>query len=332
MSRNSKLAEALRKNRERSSGQFLPFFKFPSGKTVIRILPASVKDDDGDWFLPVGYHYNVEDKRPITCRYETQWAEDKCPICDMVRELRSDGMNDEAGKIALRRQFIVRAIVRGEEDKGAQMVRLPSTLFQAVGEIIRDEETFGDVLYPGPKGRDIIVVKTGQNLSTEYQANAHPKNVPALPTPEETKTLISAFPSIMELVDVPTFEDVNDILKSRFGYVSAMGDVYEEDDDDGDNDIDSSWKAEDDVPFGGGVETTEEDTPSEPEAEEDDGALNAWMATDSEEEDDGPSVAELAQADQEEGAKVSGLKDDLKKEKTPPKKRRGRTKKPQPVA
>jgi hypothetical protein len=328
MSRNSKLAEALRKNRERSSGQFLPFFKFPSGKTVIRILPASAKDDDGDWFLPVGFHYNVDDKRPITCRYETQWAEDNCPVCDMVRELRSDGMNDEAGRIALRRQFIVRAIVRGEEDKGAQMIRLPSTLFQAVGEIIRDEETFGDVLHPGPKGRDIIVVKTGANLQTEYQANAHPKNVPALPTPEETKALISAFPVIADLVTVPDEEEVAGVLKAKFGYVSAMGDVYEEEDDDDDN---TSWEGDNDVPYGGGVETTEENAPSEPEAKEDDGALDAWMASDGEEEDDGPSVSELARADQE-GAKVSGLKDDLKDKKTPPKKRRGRTKKTQPVA
>ena len=313
MSRNSKLAEALRKNRERASTQFISFFKFPVGKTVIRILPASAKDSEEDWFLPVGYHYNVEDKRPITCRYETRWAEDDCPVCDMIREFRSDGLNDEAGKIGLRRQFIVRAIVRGEEEKEAQMVRLPSTLFQAIGEIIRDEETFGDVLHPGPTGRDIIVVKTGQNLQTEYQANAHPKNIPALPTPAETKAMLGGFPSITELVEVPSLEEVQDTLKSKFGYVSAMGDVYVEDDDDDAVD-DVTWEA--DVPFDGGVEGVEEEAKGDDPASED--ALDSWMATDKDEEEE-VSVSDLARKDQKKKAK-----------KTPPKKRRSR--KTQPAA
>jgi len=328
MNRTSKLSEALTKIRERSSGKFLPFFKFPSGKTIIRILPASPKDDAGDWFLPVGFHYNVDEKRPITCRYETQWAGDECPVCNMVRELRGDNMNDEANKIGLRRQFIVRAIIRGEEAKGAQMVRLPSTLFDAIGEIIKDEETFGDVLHPGPAGRDIIVVKSGQGLGTEYQANAHPKNVPALATPEEVKALISSFPPISSLVTIPTKEEVEGTLKAKFGYVSAMGSVYDEDEDE---------EAEDTEEWGTDDEDEDEDTPQDEDwgitrdDDEEEDELDAWMKSDEEEEDDDEvTVADLAKAAQE--SKVSGLQEDMEKKKNPSKKGRSRTKKLQPEA
>ena len=231
----SKLAEALRKNRERSTKNFLPFFKFPDGKTDIRILPAAKGDDPDNWFLPVGYHYNVDDRRPVTCPYETNWAQEDCPICEVVKEMRTSGMNDEANKISVRRRYLVRGIVRGEEDEGAQIIGLASTLFQAIGELINDEETFGNILSPGGKGRFIRVIKTGKNLDTKYSAQALPKTEPALESSrfDELKDILLGLTPIETLVVVPGSAELEKIAMSKIGFTAGggMGDSFEEDED-----------------------------------------------------------------------------------------------------
>jgi hypothetical protein len=309
----SKLAEALRKNRERSTKNFLPFYKFPEGKTDIRILPAAKGDDPDDWFMPVGFHYNVDDKRPLTCRFETNWEQEECPVCELVKEMRVDGLNDEANRINVRRQYLVRAIIRGEEDTGAQIVRLPSTLFQAIGELINDEETFGDILNPGSKGRYIRVFKTGKNLDTKYAAQAIPKNEPALEKSrlDELKDILASLSPIVELVDIPSFEEVEKVVQAKIGYTatSGMGESFEEEDDDdsatADVEIDDFFADDDE----------EDDSEDDPDA---------WME-DEDDDDDDLDVSALAERDQAKAEVTGDLEEDLAK--VTKVKKRGRTKK-----
>jgi hypothetical protein len=310
----SKLAEALRKNRERSSKNFLPFFKFPEGKTDIRILPAAKGDDKDDWFLPVGFHYNVDEKRPIGCRYETNWEQERCPICDLVKEMRGDGLNDEANRISVRRQYLVRAIVRGEEDTGAQIVRLPSTLFQSIGEIVNDEEAFGEVLNPGSKGRYIRVFKTGKNLDTKYSAQALPKNEPALEKSrlDELKEILSGLTPISSLVEVPSFDEVEKVVENTIGYTasSGMGEMYEDDDEETPDDLLDEEGVDDFF-----TDDEEEDTPDDEEEEEND--PDAWMNQNYDDDDD---------LDETDDDTKSSVKADLEAELGSVVKKRGRPK------
>lgn len=264
-----KLDEEL-KRVAKTSRQFLPFFKFPVGKTDMRILPASKDDDSDNWFLRVGFHYNLNEKQPIVCRYETNAMWEPCPVCAAVTELRAAGQNDEAQKISARRQYIVRAIIRGQEEKGAQMVRLATTVFQAIGSIIQEKETFGDVLNPNPKGRDIRVIKSGTGLSTEYVVQALPKTGPALPTPSEMKAVMDKLTPIINLVDIPTEKEVAMMVRAKLGFTvggttasAAVSIGGDEDDDDwntstvskpeeensGEGENESWGDEENDVPF-----------------------------------------------------------------------------------
>lgn len=303
MANQAKLQRALKLSRERSNNTFTPTYKFPDGPTDIRLLPASKQDDADDWFVPIGQHYGVEEKFGVYCPYETFWAEDDCPICDSVRELRTDGMDDEAKKISVRRAYLARAIVRGEEDKGAQVVRLPSTLFTQIGEIMSQEDLFGDILTPTKKGRDIRVTKTGVQINTKYSAMAMPKQSIALKDIPALKAILKELGPINDLVEVPSKEELETLVEEKLGYtVSAMGDsendLLNEDDDDLDLDFtEDEDELGDDVPF-----ETEEDVEDAEEEEDLEEDSDAWM---DEEDADADLDVAAALADDE------GLTDDL---------------------
>jgi len=313
----SKLAEALRRTRERSQSNFLPLFKFPDGKCDIRILPAAkaAGDDAEDWFLPVGFHYNVEEKRPVFCPFETNWAEEDCPICEMVSELRSNGMNEEAQKVSVRRQFLVRAIIRGEEDKGPQAVRLPSTLFTAIGTIISDTEAFGNCLHP-TKGRDIRVTKTGTGLGTTYSAMPLPKQRKVLDSVDEIKEMFKELTTITDLVSVPDASELTKLIQDRLGYTADdFGDAADDADllsddmlDDDDADVETTDDTEDfeisddddDVPF---EEDDAEETTSTVSSDDGDEDDDSWMDDDDDEEI--VDVSAKVKADREAAKKAS---------------------------
>lgn len=301
----NRLQEALRRNKERASGNFLPFYKFPSGKADIRLLPAAKGDDPDAWFIPIGLHYNVDEKRPIVCPFETDWLGDDCPVCNFVKELRAAGDNDEANDISVRRSYYARAIIRGEEDKGAQIVRLPSTLFDQIGEIVSDEEAFGDVLSPGPKGRDIRVVKSGTGLGTTYGANALPKNCSVLEDREAIKNLIAGLEPINTLITVPSFKDIEKILNDKMGLApSGMGASVPDDDDD-----DEDYDAEEAI-----TEEDEEYEEEETEEEDDDLDLDSDEDFEAEFGDDGDDDEDLPPIGTSVKAERASMKADLTKE------------------
>lgn len=312
----NKLAEALRKNRERSSKSFLPFYKFPEGKTDIRVLPAAKGDDKDEWFVPVGMHYAVDEKRPINCPYETNWAEDPCPICEMVRELRTDGMNDEANRMSVRRQYLVRAIVRGEEEKGAQIIRLPSTLFQAVGEFIEDTDEYGNILSPGPKGRDIRVTRVGKDFDTRYSAIPRIKASQALDDKKEVLELLGSFEPIASLVSVPTFDEIEKIINEKLGYTASIGDSFDDDDDDDDDNVSSDDDDDVDEPTGAVDAEEVDDFFGEEDDDDDDDSGEKWLDEDANDDnfDSAPEVDEEEKVEEKPKKSKATVKADLEKD------------------
>jgi hypothetical protein len=224
----SKLDRAVRQS-ESTGADFLKLHKWESGDTDIRLLPAAKGDDEDDWFIPIGLHYNMGEKFPILCPYVTEWAGVDCPVCKLVEEFRQNNMNDEANKFSVRKPFYARAIVRGQESEGVQVVRLPSTLFRAITTLVQDTEAYGDVLSPGPKGRDIRIHKTGTNLDTKYQANVLPNQKPALPSKKLVMDLLADLPPISHIIQVPDASEMDSIMTAKFG-ASAIGVSVEETD------------------------------------------------------------------------------------------------------
>lgn len=323
MSRNLDRINKVLKNAERNESNFLNFYKWPDGATKLRILPAAPDGDEADWFYPIGQHFNIEEKTPVMCRYETAWAEDDCAICEMVKKLRADGMDQEARDYGLRRGFIIRAIIRGEEEKGAQLVRCPSTLFSQIAEMVRDSEDVGDVLDVGKNGVDIKVTKTGTGLGTKYSALPLAKTRPVLSSKKEFDAIVGEFDNFdeMSIFAVPSYEDQEKLLSDRLGYgASTMGDSADDDDDDGggwEND-DTPSAADDDDDMDLTADAEDDDDAFDGVQEEDD----SWM-DDEENDDDGDGdefdIGALAE---------EATKDADAKAKTPPKKKaKGRTKK-----
>ena len=229
----SKLSKALKRvaaNRNNSS--FIKFFKIPSGKTRVRILPAAASDDKDDWFIPVGQHYNV-DKYAVLCPSETNWAGDDCVICQAVSGLRAKGDTDKANEISMRRSFYVRAIVRNNsEATGVQFLRLPSTLFEAIGEIM-EEEDYGDVLSP-TEGRDIVIKKEGQGFDTKYTAMAKVATSPLAKSKGEIKEIIDSLESFPPMVTPPSEKELLELLLDNG--LADEEDDYDEDYEEGDGD------------------------------------------------------------------------------------------------
>jgi len=273
----SKLDRAVRQS-ESTGQEFLKIFKWPAGATDIRLLPAAKMDDEDDWFYAVGLHYGLE-KYPVMCPNATDWAGDPCPICKTVEELRQSSMNDEANKYAVRKPFYARAIIRGQEDQGIQIVRLPSTLFKAITTLIKDTEAYGDVLSPGPHGRDIRITKDGQNLQTSYQANVLPKERPLLGTKEATIQILKDLPTISTIVEIPDQSELEAHVTATFGIASPLGDSAEASDSE-----DEGWDGDDSIVVGDWEDPRLEEA-DKPVEEEDD----TWMEPD----DSAPSAKEM---------------------------------------
>lgn len=257
----SKLDMLEKRIEQKSNRSFLPFFKFPEGSSDLRIVPGADGEEDG-WFLPTGMHYSVAE-HPVYCPYEHNMAEDDCAICDMVAELRREGMSDEAGKYSVRNRVIVRSIVRGEEEKGVQIVNLPISVFKEILQIHKDTDTWGDILSLS-EGRDIRVTRTGKSLKTKYHVQGLPSTSRVLPTPALAKELIEGLTPIETLVKCPTSDEVADIVLTKMGYSrfgastpEPAGDEYEAPHPAEETDIEPDPVGTD-VPFGGDTDPDDE--------------------------------------------------------------------------
>jgi hypothetical protein len=312
-----KMERGVREASSRQGGnKFLPLHKWQEGDTDIRLFPAAKGEDPDDWFVYVGNHYGLA-KFPVVCPNVTDWQEEDCPICQMVAEMRESGMNDDASKYAVRRQFIARAIIRGEEDKGVQQIRMPSSLFKMISQFLRDIETFGNPLDMSPHGKDIRINKTGQNIQTTYTAQVLPKEL-ALASKEQAMEWYNALTPILSLVEIPSTDQINQILLTKFGYAPGMEGM-------GASapvaDSSAGWgldPSDTDVPFGGPeeVEDEDEDTDDEDDDTPDDDDASWANDKDDDDEEDDEEVSVSAAVKKSRATKVTitdDMEGDLKK-------------------
>lgn len=310
----SKLDRALEKAQEAKEAQnnanrdFLPFVKFPEGKTKIRIIPPNKKHDPDDWFVPVGLHYNVGDSTfPIVCPYETYWAENDCPICEAVRGLYADGDKDTASSISVRKRYYVRVLVRGKEEEGPHIWNLSQTAFNDLAELITSEEF---KLVDWVNAHDIIVNRTGTGpKNTRYTNTPLPKTSPVLSSKEAIKELHDSLEEIQTIVTVKSYDDLRKQFLGDDSFGSAGDDFDETFDDDDDKDV----HHEDDDDFGD-VDATDDEEDDDEDSIIDDGSLDDFMDDDfasevfeDDPDEDIPSIKEEAKA------RMSKLSTKLKK-------------------
>lgn len=165
--------------------QFIRPFRFPAGKTRVRLLPGWNLEDPNTFWHDFGMHYVKDKDNKLAAVYicaDKTYQRD-CPVCSAVWEgIRAAKDTGNASMERLLNQakstarVLVNGLVRdGEEPNKPQVIELPSGVFDSMVEQIT---TFADddVNMLDPKeGHDFFVTKTGSGLDTEYSVAVAPK-------------------------------------------------------------------------------------------------------------------------------------------------------------
>lgn len=166
--------------------------KFPSGKSVIRILPGVQSAED--FFQEVGIHWIKNKAGETVCAVgdRTICYGEPCPVRDSINALIDEGK--EAGDDALikrgkdmlaKPRFFVNGVflAGGGDTKKNETVLLEfsENFFNKVLSIMQDYIEAGVDPLSLKDGVALVVEKTGSGLDTEYSVSAAPKNFGELP-------------------------------------------------------------------------------------------------------------------------------------------------------
>lgn len=137
-------------------------FRFPEGKTTIRLVPFE-HDGEEEVFVEEVWHYGVMPGGGgrIACLGHS------CPFC----ELR-DQMDDQTWlRVRPSQAYLANAVVRGFNggDDQCVVVQMPKTVYNELVEYITGGE-YKDVLDP-KRGRDFHITRTGQKMKTRYKVH-----------------------------------------------------------------------------------------------------------------------------------------------------------------
>ncbi len=183
----------------------LPMWKIPVGTTKFRILPPW--SEAGDIAFECKSHWNVPpNDRMYNC---LKVINKSCPLCDLANEYRNKGKKNLASKLYSTRSFYYNVIVRGEEDKGIQIMRCGIILHKDILSYVYDEDYqgFTDL----QNGRDITVERVGTTKDdTRYILKMSPSTSPI----HSNQTTIDKW--VDEMFDLDTdIADFKDSLELR---------------------------------------------------------------------------------------------------------------------
>ena len=168
----NKAKETKQRLQEEAQRNQLPMWKIPEGESKIRILPPW--SEAGDIAFECKSHWRIPpNDRMVNC---LTVINKECPICELVKELRSRGKAEMASKFGAKKSIYYNVIVRGEEDKGVQIMRSGIQLYENILGYLYDEE-YGDIT-DIDEGSDITIERSGQGLDTSYNIKIARKTSP----------------------------------------------------------------------------------------------------------------------------------------------------------
>lgn len=140
---------------EESQRGGLPMWKIPQGSTKIRILPPW--SEAGDIAFECRSHWKVP---PNDSMYNCLRVVNKeCPICEFASELKRTGNRELASTLYPSKSVYYNIVVRGEEDKGVQIMRSGILLYENILSYLYDED-YGDIT-DIVEGRDMVIERVG---------------------------------------------------------------------------------------------------------------------------------------------------------------------------
>jgi hypothetical protein len=202
MSVSPELEALLKKNKAKYQGGQAKTFKFPEGRTKIRILTG--KPGEVFW-ADSGVHWikSSKDGKPVAvvgCR-ETVY-EEECEICQAIDKALKSVVDPEEEELIkswkARKSVLVNALIRSGEKASEDpvIVELTPTTFGNILSVAEERAGEGINIFDMAEGYDLVVERRGKGLDTEYTVmpSAKPSAVPkgAIAKMHDLKAFIEA--------------------------------------------------------------------------------------------------------------------------------------------
>lgn len=205
-------------------GLDVPFWKCGEGKHYIDVIPhiagkynPRVKEGKPTYVLDIWVHYNIgPNGSPFICLAKNY--NEPCPICEYRKELADSDQADEDVLKALnpKRRTIYNIVCydsNKEEEKGIQIWDVSHFFFeQKVASIAERPRSGGFVNWPDPdEGKQVMFERKGTGANnTQFLGHAFIDRDYTIPD-----EILQESRSIDELLHIPTYEEVDGILKGR---------------------------------------------------------------------------------------------------------------------
>lgn len=179
-------------------------------EATVRLL--SFPNNDGQPFKELWFYYNVGNSPGLLAPYQFGRPD---PIQELINKLRDDG-NKESYELAKKLYPKMRAyaavVVRGEEDKGVRLWSFGKQVYQALLNIMLDED-YGDITDP-KTGRDVKVTCSKANGKTYASTDVMPrgKASPLSESPDRAKQWLSSVPDVGDLYSEKSYEELEKIV------------------------------------------------------------------------------------------------------------------------
>lgn len=203
-----KLKERLNSFREQSSKSTTKVIWKPQpGSQVIRLLPYI---HDKEWpFLELYFYYDLAQRTIISPRVFGE----PDPVHELVEKLKATGEREDwllSRKIDAKMRVYIPILERGKENEGVKFWGFGKTVYEELLKTIED-----------PDYGDITDLKNGSDITVEYEKpkDGYPKttfrvkrNSSPATTDKEVVALIQQMPTIRDIWEPPTYEELSDVL------------------------------------------------------------------------------------------------------------------------
>jgi hypothetical protein len=179
-------------------------------EATVRLL--SFPNNDGQPFKELWFYYNVGNSPGLLAPYQFSRPD---PIQELINKLRDDGTKESyelAKKLYPKMRAYAAVVVRGEEDKGVRLWSFGKQVYQALLNVMLDED-YGDITDP-KTGRDVKVTCSKANGKTYASTDVMPrgKSSPLSESPERAKQWLSSVPDVSELYTEKSYQELEKIV------------------------------------------------------------------------------------------------------------------------
>ena len=200
------------------------FWKPPSGKTQIRIVPYKFNKENP--FVELYFHYNLGNNKTFLSPVSFGRPD---PVNEFSEKLKSSGNREEwlqGRKIEPKMRTFAPVVVRGQEKDGVKFWGFGKTVYQELLGFIADPD-YGDIA-DAINGRDIVVERqTPAEAGNQYGKTTIRVKPNQTPITEDSKLLEDIFNSQVDLTGIynePSYDELKEALEN---YLNPSDEVDE---------------------------------------------------------------------------------------------------------